>query len=62
MKIFASGMLKFLGTYLLVGSDKNNQPQHLAVPGLTCHHGLLPCGFSLIRDLRQGRWWWLLKV
>ena len=34
MKIFASGMLKFLGNYLLVGSDKNNQSQHLAVPGL----------------------------
>ena len=35
MKIFASGMLKFLGTYLLVGPDKNSQSQHLAVLGLT---------------------------
>lgn len=34
MKIFASGVLKFLGTYLLVGPDKNSQSQHLAVPGL----------------------------
>lgn len=35
MKIFASGMLKFLVTYLLVGPDKNNQPQHRKVLGLT---------------------------
>ena len=35
MKIFASGVLKFFGTYLLVGPDKHNQPQHHAVPGLT---------------------------